>query len=83
VDATSCKAQLLAATSCDQSVCSYQVEIPCYGDAGIPASDAGQGECTPLCAAAAPPGATDINFCQFSAFDGGLGGIASCGACGI
>lgn len=80
VDASVCAPQLRQATSCQGSVCSFNVEVPCFGDAGAP--DGGSLECVGWCNDAAPPGAPQVNFCQTVAADGG-GLIAYCGGCGI
>jgi hypothetical protein len=89
VDPTLCQPQLSRTQSCDggQSICSYEIEIPCFPDGGSPASvDAGLDNCTAWCKAAAPPTSNpDIGFCQLEAADGGFGVIlhAQCGGCGI
>jgi hypothetical protein len=69
-------------------VCSFNVEIPCIGDAGsgFAGVDAGTGQCTAWCNAAAPPGAVSpgYGFCQIEALDSGATAIiANCGACGL
>jgi len=77
--------QLQSATSCDSQVCSFDVAIPCLGDAGISSLDAGTEQCSAWCNAAAPPGASSatFGFCQVQSIDGGTAIVARCGGCGI
>lgn len=85
VDASACVPQLASATSCNGQVCTWKVEVPCTGDAGSDAGDAGDGgapDCNAWCNAVAPPNVTNSGFCQPYAEDGG-GMFASCGGCGI
>jgi len=85
VDPTLCQAQLQSTSSCNGSVCSWDVEVPCTGDAG--AADAGSNgapACEAWCAAAAPPGVmSQVPFCQTVTIDGGTAVVARCGGCGI
>ena len=85
VDPTLCAPQLQSATSCDSQVCSFDVAIPCLGDAGISSLDAGTEQCSAWCNAAAPPGASSptFGFCQVQSVDGGMAIVARCGGCGI
>ena len=85
VDPTLCAPQLQSATSCDSQVCSFDVAIPCLGDAGTSGVDAGTEQCTAWCNAAAPPGASSpsFGFCQVQSADGGTAIVAHCGGCGI
>ena len=85
VDPTLCQPQLQSATSCDGSVCSFDVAVPCLGDAGsLSGADAGTEQCTAWCNAAAPPGATpSFGFCQVQSVDGGTAIVAHCGGCGV
>jgi hypothetical protein len=88
VNPTLCQPQLSTTQSCDagQSVCSYEVEIPCLPDGGsLGAVDAGQDQCTAWCKAAAPPTSIpDIGFCQVETLDAGSPVIvARCGGCGV
>ena len=85
VDPTLCQPQLQSATSCDGNVCSFEVAIPCLGDAGsLSGADAGTEQCTAWCNAAAPPGATPgFGFCQLQSVDGGTAIVARCGGCGV
>ncbi len=84
VDPTLCAPQLESATSCDSQVCSFDVAVPCLGDAGISDLDAGTEQCTAWCNAAAPPdAASSFGFCQMETIDGGAAIVAHCGGCGI
>lgn len=88
VDPTLCQPQVSTTQSCDsgQSICSYEVEIPCLPDGGsLGAADAGLDQCTAWCKAAAPPTSIpDIGFCQLETLDSGTPVIvARCGGCGI
>lgn len=79
VDASACVPQLSATTSCEGTVCSYTVEVPCFDDAGAP--DAAFAACQAWCTAAAPPNVPPTSFCQPFTTDAGT--FASCGGCGI
>ncbi len=79
-DTSVCAPQLVSATSCQGAVCSFNVEIPCFGDAGAP--DGGSLACVAWCNDAAPPGAQPVGFCQSTRLDGG-GVVARCGGCGV
>lgn len=84
VDPTLCAPQLQSATSCDSQVCSFNVEIPCFGDAGAPGVDAGTDQCTAWCKAAAPPGAMPgFGICDVQSVDGGTVILVHCGGCGV
>jgi len=82
VDASVCSPQLESTTSCNDVVCSWIVEVPCFGDAGAgEAGDAGAPDCNAWCSAAAPPNVPPSGFCQAYTQDGGT--FARCGGCGI
>ena len=85
-DASACVPQLESTFSCNGSVCSWNVIVPCApatGDAG----DAGDGgdagfDCQKACNDAKPAGKPDVNFCQpGSTTDAGT--VFSCGGCGV
>jgi hypothetical protein len=64
------------------TVCSWEVDIPCTGDAGAP--DGGSVmPCVSWCNAVAPQGAPAADFCQVLPVDAGQAMFASCGGCGI
>ena len=84
VDPTKCEPQLSGTYSCDggKTVCSWTVEIPCAGDAGILDAGADGGlACVAWCNAAKPQGVPDSVSCASLPLDGGDGVTAYCGAC--
>ncbi|HLK38504.1 MAG TPA: hypothetical protein VKU41_17195 [Polyangiaceae bacterium] len=93
VDPSRCEPQLRTTTSCNpfSAVCSFTVEVPCWGDAGKPLGDldAGLNQCTAWCAAVAPPDSGSsaspciaLNFADGGS-DGGAVLVGTCGGCGI
>jgi len=80
VDASACVPQLTSTTSCQGAVCSWRVEVPCFGDAG-PDDASPFVACQKWCTDVAPPNAPNGSFCQPSTTDAGT--FAICGGCGI
>ena len=85
-DASACVPQLKSTFSCNGSVCSWNVIVPCTpasdaGDAGDAGDDAGF-DCQKACNDAKPAGQQDVGFCQpGSTSDAGT--VFSCGGCGV
>lgn len=83
-DASACVSQLKSTFSCNGSICSWNVIIPC---ASADAGDAGDGgdagfDCQKACNDAKPTGKPDVNFCEpGGASDAGT--VFSCGGCGV
>lgn len=86
-DASACEPQLQSSYSCNGSICSWSVIIPCTApsDAGADAdadADAGVLDCNAICKSIQPPGPhPSPGFCQ--PFTDDAGTTISCGGCGI
>jgi len=83
-DASACVPQLKSTFSCNGSICSWNVILPCTpaSDAGDAGDDAGF-DCQKACNDAKPSGVQGVSgFCQ-PGYTNDAGTVFTCGGCGV